>query len=116
MVIICWSVYQTLFMGICCSGLAGAARVTALRGEARARWTTGPLPQLLLPENRWQAARCSGQLGAKAKTTEQEVAAFRLAHLAGWVRSRSRYENFLRENSFLECYSSIRQALSDDLW
>jgi hypothetical protein len=50
----------------------------------------------------WQVARHSGQLGAKAKTTEQEVAAFRLAHLAGWARQRSSEESVRRESSSLE--------------
>lgn len=80
---VCRSVYQAPFMGICCSGPAGAARVTVLRGEARARWTAGPLLQPLLSQSRWQVDRCSGQLGANVGDTEQEVVVVRLSHLAG---------------------------------
>lgn len=45
-------------------------------------------------------------LRAMGGATEQKVAAVRLAHLSVWARSRFNYESFLRENSYLERYSS----------
>ena len=53
------------------------------------------------------AAGCSGQLGTMVGALEQEVPAVRLGDLAGWARLRSSKESFRRENSSLECYSSI---------
>ena len=53
------------------------------QGEARARWAVGPLSRPLLSQSLWQAARCSWQLGAKVRATEQEVAAVRLRYRDG---------------------------------
>ena len=54
--------------------------------------------------------RSSEELGAKVKATEQEVAAFRLAHLAGWARQRSSEESVRRESSSLElCKTGTRR-------
>lgn len=84
---------------------------SSLRGS-QARRAAGPPPWLLLPQSRWQAARCSRQLGAKVGATDQEVA---VAHPACWARSRSTGQSFGKEHSSLECFNSVRQTLPHNL-
>ena len=88
--------------------------VTVLQEEAGTRRAAGPLPQPPLPQSQWQAPKCPGQLGTKVRATKLvEVAVVRFTHLSGWAMSRS---SFGRESFSLECYSLIKEALSDDLW
>lgn len=56
---------------------------------------------------------CSGQLGAKVRATEQEVAALGTCiQMVGPGPD----ESFRREYSTLECYISLRLVLSDGFW
>jgi len=79
-------------------------------GETRARQATTAAPESLAGSKMQQAPRSRNQ------ATEQEVAEDKCTYSAGWAGSKSSDESFGRESSSLECYSSIRQALSEDPW